>query len=61
VARLLVGRLLHAPSAALRDLASNATVDGGAELVAIERLLTQLFGAVGADRSAPARDDEEDA
>jgi glutamyl-tRNA reductase len=45
VARLLVNRLLNAPSAVLRDLAANATVDGGAELVAIERLLTRLFRA----------------
>jgi glutamyl-tRNA reductase len=40
VARLLVNRLLHAPSAALRDLA----VDGGSDLAAIERLLARLFG-----------------
>jgi glutamyl-tRNA reductase len=39
VTRLLVNRLLHAPSAALRGLA----VDGGSELVAIERLLARLF------------------
>ncbi|HUL07684.1 MAG TPA: glutamyl-tRNA reductase [Candidatus Acidoferrum sp.] len=52
VARLLVNRLLHAPSAALRDLAANATVDDGAELVAIERLLARLFGAAGAEGAA---------
>jgi glutamyl-tRNA reductase len=40
VARLLVNRLLHAPSEALRDLA----VDGGSDLVATERLLARLFG-----------------
>ena len=44
VARLLVNRLLHAPSAALRDLAADAVVDGGGELMAIERLLARLFG-----------------
>jgi glutamyl-tRNA reductase len=43
VARLLVNRLLHAPSAALRDLAANAAVDGGGEMMAIERLLSRLF------------------
>ena len=58
VARLLVNRLLHAPSAVLRELAANATVDGGGELVAIERLLTRLFGAAEA---APAGDEEKDA
>ena len=58
VARLLVNRLLHAPSAALRELAANATVDEGAELVAIERLLTRLFGTAGADGAA--RDEEKD-
>jgi len=51
VARLLVNRLLHAPSAALRDLAANATVDDGAELVAIERLLARLFGAAATSPS----------
>ena len=56
VARLLVNRLLHAPSAVLRELAADATVDGGGELVAIERLLTRLFGSVG----GAARDDEKD-
>jgi len=40
VANLLVNRLLHAPSAALRDLA----VDGGGDLAAMERLLARLFG-----------------
>ncbi len=44
VARLLVNRLLHVPSAALRDLGANAAVDGGTELMAIERLLSRLFG-----------------
>jgi glutamyl-tRNA reductase len=58
VARLLVNRLLHAPSAVLRELAANATVDEGAELVAIERLLTRLFGSAGADGAA--RDGEKD-
>jgi glutamyl-tRNA reductase len=58
VARLLVNRLLHAPSVALRQMAANATVDGGGELVAIERLLTRLFGsAQGAE--ATSADDEE--
>lgn len=59
VARLLVNRLLHTPSALLRDLAVNATVDDGAELVAIERLLTRLFG--GAEVDAGVRDEEKDA
>jgi glutamyl-tRNA reductase len=49
VARLLVNRLLHAPSAALRDLAANAAVDGGTELMAIERLLSRLFGLHAGD------------
>ena len=44
VTRLLVNRLLHAPSAALRDLAANAAMDGDGELMALERLLTRLFG-----------------
>ena len=61
VARLLVNRLLHEPSAALRELAADATVDGGGELVAIERLLTRLFGPAGAGRPAPADDEEKDA
>jgi glutamyl-tRNA reductase len=52
VARLLVNRLLHAPSAVLRELAANATVDGGGDLMAIERLLTRLFGAGDADDAA---------
>ena len=56
VARLLVNRLLHAPSAVLRELAVDATVDGGSELVAIERLLTRLFGAAGL--VGTARDEE---
>jgi len=56
VARLLVNRLLHAPSAVLRELAADATVDGGGELMAIERLLTRLFGSAGADGAA--RDEE---
>jgi len=59
VARLLVNRLLHAPSAALRDLAANATVDDGAELMAIERLLARVFGAAKADEAV--RDKEKDA
>ena len=52
VARLLVNRLLHAPSAVLRELAANAAVDGGGDLMAIERLLTRLFGAGDADDAA---------
>jgi glutamyl-tRNA reductase len=52
VARLLINRLLHAPSAVLRELAANATVDEGAELVAIERLLTRLFASDAADGAA---------
>jgi glutamyl-tRNA reductase len=59
VARLLVNRLLHAPSAVLRELASNATVDGAGDLMAIERLLTRLFGT--ADVDSAARDEEKDA
>jgi glutamyl-tRNA reductase len=47
VTRLLVNRLLHAPSAALRGLA----VDGGSELVAIERLLARLFDLPDATRN----------
>jgi glutamyl-tRNA reductase len=50
--RLLLNRLLHAPSAALREAAANAAVDGAGELVAIERLLGRLFG-VGAERPGP--------
>jgi glutamyl-tRNA reductase len=57
VARLLVNRLLHGPSALLRDLAANTAVDDGAELVAIERLLTRLFRSAGADPSAAAGDE----
>jgi glutamyl-tRNA reductase len=56
VARLLVNRLLHAPSAVLRELAANAAVDGGGDLMAIEHLLTRLFGAADADGAA--RDEE---
>jgi glutamyl-tRNA reductase len=56
VARLLVNRLLHAPSAVLRELAVNATVDGGSDLMAIERLLTRLFGAADATETSPADD-----
>lgn len=58
VARLLVNRLLHAPSAVLRELAADATVDGGGDLVAIERLLARLFGGVEAT-DAPSADDKE--
>ncbi len=58
VARLLVNRLLHAPSAVLRELAANATVDGGSNLMAIERLLTRLFGAAEVD--AVAREEDQD-
>lgn len=53
VTRLLVNRLLHAPSTALRDLAANAAMDGDGELVALERLLARLFGL------NPAGGDEE--
>jgi glutamyl-tRNA reductase len=42
VARLLINRLLHAPSAALRDLA--ATAEGDSEQKATQRLLARLFG-----------------
>jgi glutamyl-tRNA reductase len=58
IARLLVNRLLHAPSDALRELAANAAVDDGAELVAIERLLARLFGAAEADRPMPTGDED---
>ena len=61
VTRLLVNRLLHGPSALLRDLAANTAVDDRAELVAIERLLTRLFGSAEADRSATAGNEEKDA
>jgi glutamyl-tRNA reductase len=57
LAHALTNRLLHAPSAALRELAANATVDGGAELVAIERLLARLFGPTGAEESESADDE----
>jgi glutamyl-tRNA reductase len=59
VTRLLVNRLLHAPSAVLRDLAGNTAVDDGAELVAIERLLARLFGSAEVDEAV--RDAEKDA
>jgi glutamyl-tRNA reductase len=58
VARLLINRLLHAPSALLRDLAANTAVDDGAELVAIERLLTRLFGSADVGRAASPDDEE---
>jgi glutamyl-tRNA reductase len=58
VARLLVNRLLHAPSAMLRELASNATVDGGSDLMAIERLLTRLFGTAETAEDAPVEEKE---
>jgi glutamyl-tRNA reductase len=58
VAHLLVNRLLHAPSAALRDLAANAAVDGASDLMAIERLLARLFGLADV---AKATDEEKDA
>jgi glutamyl-tRNA reductase len=61
VARLLVNRLLHAPSAALRDLATDAAVDAGGELMAIERLLSRLFGLDVSDRAIPSGDEEKDA
>jgi glutamyl-tRNA reductase len=51
VTRLLVNRLLHAPSTALRDLAANAAVDGAGELMAIERMLARLFGLPEAGRT----------
>jgi glutamyl-tRNA reductase len=56
VARLLVNRLLHAPSAALRDLAANAAVDGGSELMAMERLLARLFGLPEGERNDTEKD-----
>ena len=56
VTRLLVNRLLHAPSAALRDLAANAGVDGGRDLMAIERLLARLFGLPDAARNDTEKD-----
>jgi glutamyl-tRNA reductase len=56
VARLLVNRLMHAPSAALRDLAANAAVDGGSELMAIERLLARLFGLPEGARNDTEKD-----
>jgi len=61
VARLLVNRLLHAPSSLLRELAANTTVDDGAELVAIERLLARLFGPTDTERATPRADEEKDA
>jgi len=60
VARLLVNRLLHTPSTLLRELAANAAVDDGAELVAIERLLTRLFGSAEAGQSASSDNEEKD-
>ncbi len=56
VTRLLINRLLHAPSAALRELAGKATVDEPADLVAIERSLVRLFGL--ADAARPVERDE---
>ena len=47
--RLLLNRLLHGPSAALREAAAHAAVDGTGELVAIERVLAQIFG-IGAEQ-----------
>jgi glutamyl-tRNA reductase len=60
VARQLVNRLLHAPSTALRELAANAGVDAGGELMAIERLLTRLFRLDLAGRIVPSGDEEKD-
>lgn len=62
VSRLLVNRLLHGPTAALRALAAdaarpNAALDSAGELVEIERLLTRLFGLDGA---ASTEDKEKD-
>jgi len=50
--RLLLNRLLHGPSAALREAAANAAVDGAGELMAIERVLARVFG-IGAEPSEP--------
>jgi glutamyl-tRNA reductase len=62
--RLLLNRLLHAPSAALREAAANAAVDGAGELVEIERVLARVFGA-GVDDARPqsvaGQETEEDA
>jgi glutamyl-tRNA reductase len=63
VTRLLVNRLLHAPSASLREMAEQATVDGSLDLMAIERFLGRLFGLAeppaDARRSADETDDKE--
>jgi glutamyl-tRNA reductase len=56
VARLLVNRLLHAPSAALRHLAAEAAVDGDDELTATERLLARLFSLPDAARNDTEKD-----
>jgi glutamyl-tRNA reductase len=53
--RLLINRLLHSPSTALRDLAAQAAVDGDGELMAIERGLARLFGLSAARTDDPAK------
>lgn len=63
VSRLLINRLLHTPSASLREMAEQATVDGSLDLMAIERFLGRLFGLAelpaDARRSADNVDDKE--
>lgn len=53
--RLLIGRLLHAPSEALRRQASGERTG---EAAAAERLLRRLFGLDGAADAGPEQEDE---
>ncbi len=52
--RLLINRLLHRPSTALRAAADTAAGEGAADLEEFERALTRLFGLDG----APGETDE---
>ncbi len=53
--RLLVNRLLHGPSRAMREMAARGAQD---TLEASERLLRRLFGHDGADRRPPGDSEE---
>ena len=60
--RLLVNRLLHAPSEALRALAADGSGEGLAERAAAERLMFRLFGldrVTGAALEETERDKDE--
>jgi glutamyl-tRNA reductase len=62
VTRLLINRLLHSPSAALRELAANGAVDAAGDLMAIERVLERLFGlapAVGTEMAGLSNESTE--